>query len=159
MIENKEETVRRLFESTGVGWAIGPDRGGKEPAQILAEIAEVEEELKRRTGTQPDLLNELRAAPELMRPFIHSFTTAKTAPIRAMIYFILKGASVKEVKFHYLAKRQSSLTVTIRLLSGQEETFESDEFWDVELLRHFGLAKAGGKPLIDGYYSFRSHAG
>lgn len=156
MIDDKEETIRVLFESAGVGWALGVDRGGKAPAQILAEMEDVEEELEQRIGTRPDLLAELHSDPELMRPLIESFAAAKTAPIRTMIYFILKGASVKEVKFHYLAKQQCSLVVTIRLLSGEEETFESDESWDAEVLRHFGLAKAGGRPLIDGYYTFRS---
>ena len=47
------------------------------------------------------------------------------------------------------------LAVLAQLHVGHTSRFESDDLWDAEFLRHLGLLKVSGRPVIDGYYAFR----
>ena len=85
---------------------------------------------------------------------VQTFASPMTAPIRAMVYCILDGAQVKAIRFDSASGR-AHLEVDVEYDSGEAATFTSDNLYDAEALRHFGLMKMGEAPVMDGYYAFR----
>lgn len=151
------DEVAQLLEGAGVGWYLGSDREQR-LAQVLDALRAVEACYARKLS-QPvarPLLEQLRKEPASFKPFIQTFAAGMTSEMRTMVYCILSGASVERVRFDYEAERQATLSVELELPTGERPTFESSEIWDLEVLRHFGTAKKGGRPLIDGYFAFRA---
>ncbi len=158
MTQEGEQTraLRQLFDSAGVGWALEGD--AEEAARrSLREMQAVEAEYQRRLSRplSPHLLEQLVAESEALRPLIQAFASPLSAPIRVMIYCILKGAGIRRVHYDYEHERRSHLVIELELPTGQALRFESEELWDVEVLRHFGMTQRGGRPVLEGYYAFR----
>jgi hypothetical protein len=156
----KKEEMDRLVqacEAAGVGWLFKDDREGR-IAQLVQDIEAVQRhhEQKLSLRMQPSLLEQLEADAPSFKPLIQAFASPMTPEMRTMIYCVLKGAAVERVSYDYTAQSRSLLQVELELpSSGQRVSFQSDEVWDYEVLRHFGTAKKGGRPLIDGYWAFR----
>ena len=124
--------------------------------RVLKEMREVDSIMKQRfTTTYKPVADAILSDPQRLTPLVQTFASPMTAPIRAMVYCVLEGAQVDEVTFRYIHKQQSQLEVTVSFNTGASARFQSSELWDAEALRHFGLMKASGKPVIDGYYAFR----
>jgi hypothetical protein len=150
------EQLRTIFGLCDVGWVF--DEGAEERSrQILREMVDVDRVFASEFGRPLDPPIEQAIAADVTRfkPLVQAFASPMTAPIRAMIYCVLDGAQVKAVQYEYVYRQVSRLRVSIEFDSGEKATFESDELWDAEALRHFGLMKMGEKPVIDGYYAFR----
>ena len=103
----------------------------------------------------PPLSQAIPADLPRLKPLVQTFASPMTAPIRAMVYCILDGAQVKAIRFDYRFKARAHLEVDVGYDSGESATFSSDDVYDSEALRHFGLMKMGKAPIIDGYYAFR----
>lgn len=156
MQAEQTRALRQLFDSAGVGWALEGDVEA-EAHRHLRELEAVEAEYQRRLSTplSPRLLDQLVADSEALAPLIQAFASPISAPIRVMIYCILKGADVRRVRYDYEHERRSHLVIDIELPTGQALSFESEELWDAEVLRHLGMTKRGGRPVLEGYYAFR----
>lgn len=150
------DAISDLFARSGVGWLFDTDREQR-VAQVVKETHEVAEELERRFGRAPNppLLSQMAAEPVALKPLIQAFAVPMTTAMRAMVYCILTGASVRHISYEYEYRRRSRLVVIVEFDSGEASTFESDDLWDAEVLRHFGFMKLGGEPVVDGYYAFR----
>jgi hypothetical protein len=72
-----------------------------------------------------------------------------------MAFCVLEGADIIAVTLDYRVKEYSRLSVTVEYESGEKATFASEDVWDVEAIRHFGLMKLSGAPVIDGFYALR----
>lgn len=149
-------TLRQVFDAAGVGWALRGDADA-ETRRYLQEMRAVEAEHERRLSEpmSPPLLDQLVEQGEALTPLIQAFASPLSAPIRLMIYCILRGAEIRRVHYDYEHKRRSHLAIEIELPNGQTQSFESDDLWDAEVLRHFGMAKRAERPILDGYYAFR----
>ncbi|HBQ18558.1 MAG TPA: hypothetical protein DEF51_48015 [Myxococcales bacterium] len=88
-------------------------------------------------------------------PLIQTFAIPLTANMRMMVYCILKGGRITKLSYEYEAERSSRLRVEVAFADGTHPVFESDEHWDALVLHQLGIAKVGGRPLIDSYLSFR----
>ncbi|XXY51963.1 hypothetical protein WME91_12550 [Sorangium sp. So ce269] len=159
----KPETheLASLFELSDVGWVFEYATFDEDPddvnGRIRAEMVEVESILaknfpaRRRGG----LVDEIREDVTKFKPLVQAFASPVTAAMRAMVYAVLDGADVTSIQFSYEMKKFVDLRITVEYETGEQATFSSDDGWDVEVLRHFGIMKLGGKPVIDGYYAFR----
>jgi hypothetical protein len=72
--------------------------------------------------------------------------------MRTMVFCVLDGASVRSLRFEYQAQESARLEISVEYDSGRSSRFESDDLWDAEALRHFGIFKMDNKPVLDGYY-------
>jgi hypothetical protein len=147
----------RTFEAAGAGRLFNEDREAA-LARAVQDIKDVQVlyEQKLSCRMQPSLLEQLKAAPSAFKPLLQSFASPMTPEMRTMIYCVLKGAFVEHVSYDYTARSASRLEVSLKLPSSEERvSFHSEEIWDYEVLRHFGTAKKGDRPLIDGYLAFR----
>lgn len=162
----KPETaiLATLFAVSDVGWVFeqatseeGPDQVAE---RIRAHMSKVNQEMAKAFPLRPHLLVEesIRTDSSQFKALIQAFASPVTAPMCAMIYAVLDGAEVTAIEFSYKARESVSLSLTVQYETGEAATFLSDDAWDVEVLRHFGIMKLGNKPVIDGYYAFRKAA-
>lgn len=144
----------KLFQDAEVGWVFEQDPEGT-AARVLSEIRDTEDVLRasRMEPVQPSLLDEMFR--EGFRPLVQAFASPMSARIRAMVYCILTGGEVVSLEYRFQRRKRSSLKVEVEMPSGELITFRSRQFWDFEVLRHLGMMKADGQPVIDGYYPFR----
>jgi hypothetical protein len=151
------EEVQRIvdaFNAADVGWYFDHDVAMR-AENVAAEAGRVSAEVTNRLGHRVDVLNELLSNPTRLAAFVQTFAMPMTNPIRAMVYLILGGARVVELQYAYSRSSTSDLHVTLETVSHDRLEFGSTELWDAEVLRHFGLAKLGDKPLVDGYFAFK----
>lgn len=148
--------LRQLFDTAGVGWALR-EGADAEARRYLQEIQAVEAEYERLLSEpmSSPLLEQLVEEGEALTPLIQAFASTTSASIRVMIYCILKGAEIRRVLYDYELERRSQLIIDIELSDNRTLRFESEDLWDAEVLRHFGMTKRGGRPILEGYYAFR----
>jgi hypothetical protein len=103
----------------------------------------------------PPLADAILQDVTRFKPLVQTFASPMTTPIRTMVYCVLDSAQVKAIRFEYRFKALAHIEIDVEYDSGEEATFKSDNLWDAEVLRHFGLMKMGKAPVIDGYYAFR----
>lgn len=146
-----------LFAAADVGWWLGgvPEaERDRRIAHFRAELAATQKECETELERPVALLVEMQREPDRFRPLVQTFALPMTPRMRAMVYCVLKGAEILEVDYAYRAKQTSRTRVKLQTDAGPRE-FVSTEHWDAEVLHHFGLAKSGPQPLIDGYFAFR----
>jgi hypothetical protein len=151
-----ERQLREVFDQCDVGWVF--DEFAAERAEkILHEMHDVDRVFREAIGRplDPPLAQAIPADVARLKPLVQTFASPMTAPIRAMVYCILDGAQVRAIRLDYKFKARSHLEVDVEYDSGEAATFASDDVYDAEALRHFGLMKMGKAPVIDGYYAFR----
>lgn len=147
--------AQRLHES-GVGWLLNQDADAR-LEQIRSEILDVSAELSRRLPRMKiDVLAEVLTDPAL-KPLVQMFASPTTRDMRAMVYCVLRGMTIKDIEFSYKLKQRVDLAVVLQNeITGEELTFKSDRVWDVEILRHLGIMTMGNRPIIHGFYAFAS---
>jgi hypothetical protein len=151
-----ERQLREVFRQCDVGWVFD-EHASERAQQILKEMHETDRVFNEKIGRplDPPLAQAIPTDVARLKPLVQTFASPMTAPIRAMVYCILDGAQIKAIRFEYQFKARAHLAVDVEYDSGVGATFESDNPFDAEALRHFGLMKMGEAPLIDGYYAFR----
>jgi hypothetical protein len=151
-----EQQLDRVLELSDVGWVLAEDRVER-AQQILLEMRQVDLYFNETFGRplEPPVANAILADVARLKPLVQTFASPMTTPIRTMVYCVLDGAQIKAIRFDYRFKARAHLEVDVEYESGENTTFTSDNVWDVEALRHFGLMKMGQAPVIDGYYAFR----
>ena len=153
------EQFQTVLELADVAWLLN-DSPRERYEQVMREMADVDAIMTRSFTMMryAPVAEAILSDPDRLKPLVQTFASPMTAPIRAMVYCVLEGAKVDEVNFRYVHKQQSQLEVVVSFDSGESARFQSAELWDAEALRHFGLMKSSGKPVIDGYYAFRKAA-
>ncbi len=153
-----EQQLFQVFDECGVGWVFG-EHASERARRILEEMSEVDRVISDKLARPLDALADaILADTARFEPLVQAFASPMTAQIRAMVYCVLDGAQIKAIRFEYRFKECAVLEVDVEYDSGKRVRFESDNLWDAEALRHFGLLKMGGAPIIDGYYAFRKRA-
>ena len=77
-----------------------------------------------------------------------------------MVWRILHGLSIREVRLNYRELETFSLTVTLAQPgdAGDElETYVTNDINDAALLRNLGITTVDGHPLFDGFLPQRSN--
>jgi len=145
-----------LLEDAGVGWAAA-DLAKEAWKTLEADVAAVEAVLAP-LGSRwfsGDLAREMLADPEELRPFVQTFAAAMTPNMRALAYLMLRGARLVALRFEYRFQESSFLEARVDLGGPEPLVLSSEEFWDAEVLRHLGLLKVSGRPVMEGYYALR----
>jgi len=158
MSSDRPAELVELLEQAQLGWALrcSDATPRSEAERLLARVDEAAQAYEERFGARVDLLAACRAKPEEMRAFLQTLTAGVSAPFLAMVAgIVLRDARVAAVRFELVARASVSLSVELEE-GGERRLFESNDLWDAQVLRHFGLMKAGNKPVIDGYYASRA---
>ncbi len=146
------DDLRGYFERAGVGFLFAeqPDRMAE---ALFADLSAIEAEYQRRYGQPANLPARVQEHERVLEPFFQALAHPMSTAMRVMVLRMTEGATVLELDYRYVARDSSFLRVRILGKDGQTDTFESDDLWDAEVLRHFGMMKMHGKPILDGYYA------
>ncbi len=142
------KAIEQLLEQCGLGELLAEDRELR-LQRIAQEVAGTAREVARRLPPGSfDLVDEMRADPEALRPLIELFPLAVSNEMRAMVYFVLRGMDLKEIDFSYRLMDSVSLRVVLlNDASGQELVFSSEVVWDAVILRRIFIMTQGDKPI------------
>lgn len=157
-----EGTLRKLFTDCDVGWVFegeSEEDASERARQISAEMDALAQHYVDALGRPlPAPIDQLILSDVArFKPLVQSFAPPLTPEMRTLIFCLLDGAHIEAIRFDYELKQRARLEVEVGYdNSGGRACFRSDEVWDVEVLRHFGVFKVRGKPVIDGYYAFRT---
>ena len=150
-----EQQLIHVFEICDVGWVFA-EAATERAREIFDAMREVEGTYARAFGRPLGSLDQLILGDVTrFKPFVQAFASPMSGAIRTMAFCVLDGAQVAAISFDYTLKHRAHLEIEVRYDSGEVARFASDNVWDVEALRHFGLMKMGDAPVIDGYYAFR----
>ena len=158
MSSDRPAQLSELLEQAQLGWALRSSDGTprSEAERLLARVDEAARAYEERFGAHVDLLAACRAKPEEMRAFLQTLTAGVSPAFLAMVAgIVLRDARVAAVRFELVARASVSISVELEE-GGERRLFESNDLWDAQVLRHFGLMKAGNQPVIDGYYASRT---
>lgn len=155
-----ERQLREVFDLCDVGWVFSAEPS-TQAERVFREMQEVDKALRERVPHRrlAPLADAILEDVTRLKPLVQTFASPMTTPIRAMVYCVLDGAQVLSITFDYEFKSRSRLKVEVEYETGERAGFESDDLWDAEALRHFGLMKLGDAPVVDGYYAFRKRSG
>ncbi|GEM_PF-5044288 len=151
MSEAREQELSDLLVNAGVGWLVADPRNAPGLLQRLDEAAT---EYNSRFKTRADLLAACRMMPEKMRAFLQALMAGVSPCLLAMVArILLREASVIGLRFEVVSHRSAALHIEIQDPDMGQQSFDSTDIWDAEVLRHFGLMKLGDEPIIAGYYA------
>lgn len=152
-----------VFVNSNVGWWINTDTDER-IAQVVKECAAIDGELANRfprlfPKNRNSLVERLVDDAAALKPLIQTFASPMSSSYRAMVLCVIEGANVLSMTVDYRYAQRSRIVVEVEFHgTGESSSFSSDDLWDFEVLRHFGLMKMSGRPAIDGYYAFRKEA-
>jgi hypothetical protein len=153
------DKLRLVFDLSDVGWMFDQDAATR-VQQVVSEMADLDTffEATFHRPLKPTVAQAIFSDVTRFKPLVQTFAAPMTTPMRTMVFCVLDGAQIKGIRFEYRFKAKAVLDVEVQFDSGEAATFSSDDLWDAEVLRHFGLMKLSGKPVVDGYFAFRKQA-
>lgn len=146
--------VQELFDASGIPPVTGDEDAGGLFARTLDELARIEAEYGNRFGHPPcpSLAEQIDADEQRFRVLFQALASPMTTAIRTMVFCLLDGASLGPVRFEYVPHQRSHLEASVEYTDGRSSMFASDDLFDAEVLRHFGMFKLDKRPVLDGYY-------
>ncbi len=154
MTDSRQRDLCELLERGGLAWLV---RDADSAPHQMERVMEAEKEYEARFGGRVDLLAACKAIPDKMRAWPQALAAGVCPGLLAMVArVLLHDAWVVHVRFEFESRKSVRLEIAIEDREAGVQRFESTEIWDAEVLRHFGLMKVGEKPIIDGYYAFRT---
>lgn len=157
-------TLERLLRASGLAWMIDTyhpaDRVLTSLLQLLERVAaEYNRRLRVNVSFSPQQLEaEWKRNPHKVKGFLQALGISNSAEMLVMVWRILQGFSIRDLRLQYHERQRFELEVCLALPGSGEESFEryySTDINDVTLLRHFGIAMIRGEPLLDGFYPLR----
>lgn len=157
--EPEWQSLLRLLDDAGLSGTLGQRR-----SFVIERIEAFCAEYAHRIQNTPShllpsavsihaLLVEYRKNPHRVRTLLQALAFGCSPPILAMVWMVLLGSGIVYLAYEYQRGAISKLSVSIVLPDRQTTmTFESDEHWDVAVLRLAGLSKADSAPLIESFY-------
>jgi hypothetical protein len=108
------------------------------------------------TSFTPEALeSESSRNPHKIRAFLQAMRRTRSPGMLVMVWRILQGLSVQEVKMVYQKRESFELVIVLTEPGAQKsalETYRSTDIFDVRLLRHFGVATAVNRPSFNGFF-------
>jgi len=159
MVAPNQDRLERIIRDCGQGWII--DFFGQ-PKDALAEaeklLLETVGAYRRRYSTAspaPDvdsLSAENARNPHRVKAFIQAMGSSASAEMLVMVWRILQGDAIKQLRIDYTAGTSFLLEIQLEGDEQEPQLFTSRNIDDAALLRHLGILKMGGRPLFDGFY-------
>jgi hypothetical protein len=111
------------------------------------------------SGTLPvvtidTLLEEHKRNSHRVAPLLQALAFNCTANMLAMMWMVLIGSTIEAIDYTY--RREQTSRIEVELVLPDRLTrirFESDEHWDLALLRLVGISKGDDQPLIETFYA------
>jgi len=160
MSTSSPATLEEVIRQSGEGWLIDsfapPEKAIEHIRQTLAEV---QAEAQRRLGdraphiSEATLLDEYPRNPLHVRAFLQAFAGTRTPEMLLMVWRILRGMEVREVRMSYLRQQSFEIRVVLESPAGeQDEPYTSTSIHDFALFRHIGIIEIGGAPVFAGFY-------
>ncbi|SRR6266849_3771005 len=155
--------LERLLRGNALGWMIDkfppPERAVSNLLKRLEHVeAEFRVRIKDNVSFSPQTLEaEAARNPHKVRAFLQALGTSESPEMLVMVWRILQGLTIKDVKMDYHEREKSfSLAVTLALPEDSHcEEYRSMNIYDAALVRHFGITKVRGSPLFAGFFPMR----
>ncbi|HQU44157.1 MAG TPA: hypothetical protein PK867_15160 [Pirellulales bacterium] len=163
MKEQPAAILENLLRANGLAWMMDAYHPADKVLRGLLELLErVAAEYQRRLGLKvsfspPQLEAEAKRNPHKVKAFLQALGFSNSPEMLVMVWRILQGLSVREVKVNYREHEGFALDVCLVLPGDGEdlERYHSTDINDATLLRHFGVATINGEPLFEGFYPLR----
>jgi hypothetical protein len=99
------------------------------------------------------VLAEFRSNPYRVQVLLQAMAFRCTPEMLAMIWMSELGCTIQKLTLDYERRDHALLVVILRLLDGASTlTFQTNEVWDLAVLRFVGLAKSDEAPEMSGFY-------
>jgi hypothetical protein len=106
------------------------------------------------TITTQDIVREYQRNPHRVAPILQALAFNCTPTMLAMMWFVQVGARIESIDYKFVRGNSSQLVIVIKLPEGAAGiAFESEEHWDLSVLRLAGLSKGDGQPLVEAFYA------
>jgi len=160
--QNAEKLVE-MIHACDQQWLIEYFEPPDEAAAHLCDLiqrAETERN-RRHVGGLPltiDTLNDLFARQQhRVTAFLQALGGTRTPTMLVMVWRVLQGMEIDQLVMEYnRAEKRFFLRIELVSPYGEPtEAYESDEINDAALVRHFGIMKMDGRPIMDGFYALR----
>jgi hypothetical protein len=156
--------LERLLRDNDLGWMIDmyarPDRAVPDLLEQLTRLtAEFQGRFKYAVSFAPETLRaEAERNPHKIRAFLQALGATGNPDMLLMVWRILQGLTIREVKMSYREQQSFNLDVILARpgTEGDElEAYRSNDINDAALLRHFGITTVDNRPLFDGFFPLR----
>jgi hypothetical protein len=165
MTQPSAQILEALLRTNGLGWMIDRYAPKDQALPVYSDLLNrVANEYRSRFGIEvsfsPETLRvEAEKNPHKVQAFLQLLRPNRSPAMLVMVWRVLQGLSIREVTMNYRALDSFRLKFTLaRCIDNskdQLETYESTDISDAALLRHLGVTKVGGRPLLDGFYPLR----
>jgi len=154
------DQVAEAFERTGAAWVLADPQREQILAGVARQIDEFLAAYEQRFRDTPAPFELLRHNVPKATAFFQTFTgPPHSVEMRLMIWRVLLGSEIIEVRFDYAKGSASAIVIVTATPSGEREEFRSNDLWDFRVFRHIGIVGGGGHPILDGYYALRNSNG
>jgi hypothetical protein len=164
MSQQSGEVLRRLLLANNLGWVLeifGPS--DRFLPIWIDQLNQAAAEYRTRFGVSvsfaPETLEaEAAKNPHKIRAFLQAFCVASSPAMLVMVWRILQGLKIQEIKMAYHERKSFELIVVLAppwTNQEQLEEYKSQDIRDANLLRHFGTGSIDGRPLIHGFYTLQ----
>jgi hypothetical protein len=138
---------------------------GKRRDLVLTRLDELTKIYRQKlTGASPgslpatiatdDIVREYQRNPHRVAPILQALAFNCTPTMLAMMWFVQMGARIESIDYKFVRGSSSQLAIAIKLPEGAAGiVFESEEHWDLSVLRLAGLSKGDGQPLVEAFYA------
>jgi hypothetical protein len=138
---------------------------GKHRDLVLARLAELTNVYRQRLAssssavlppsiTIDDIIREHQRNPHRVAPILQALAFNCTPTMLAMMWFVQMGARVESIDYKFCRGRSSHLAIVVKPPdSSTSLAFESDDHWDLAVVRLAGLSKADEQPLVEAFYA------
>jgi hypothetical protein len=155
---DRRERLKSALEKAGSGWVFrywGNDTA-RNLDRVAADLDRFIQEYHRLFGERPDPYLLMEENPLKGAAFFQVDTLLASVEMKVMVWRILLGCEIAQVKWTYEAGKGSSLKVVLRPpYGGKEESYTGQQPADFRVLRHFGATGVDGQLILQGYYAAR----
>lgn len=151
-----------IFRDAGLERVLGRNRD-----VVLGRLGELTAIYARKLATAPhdtlapeltiaDIVREYRRNPHRVAPVLQALAFNCSPTMLAMMWMVQLGARVAAIDYQFERGRTSHLSIDLELPDRATHVrFESDEHWDLAVLRLAGISKGDDLPLVESFYALR----
>lgn len=158
MNEHSSVVLERLLRANNLGSVI--DKYGSAQGRLLHSLLVMLDKVAHANSTEPmsfapeALEKEHVRNPHKIRTFLQAMRMTKSAEMLAMVWRVLQGSSIREVRMTYEKRKRFELLVVLSDAANEEgasRTYSSNDVFDLRLLRHLSIATVAGQPSLNGF--------
>lgn len=100
-----------------------------------------------------DFMNQWSGNPHRVKLILNAIAAMCSGEMLAMLWMVQLGAEIRAIRVDYELEQRVELSVTIELPGDDpsNETFTSNEIWDLALLRFSALAEVNNLPVVSNF--------